>query len=509
MNHTVRLILGDQLNPDHSWYSNLDPNIVYVMIESWDEATYVQHHIQKIVGIFSAMRRFANHLESEGHQIIYRNILKTGKSSIKDELISVCVQIDVTNIEFQQPDEVRLHQNLESIQELGYTIAFTSTEHFISDLAEFEQTFKGKKTFLMETFYRKLRKRTGILMDGEQPLGGSWNYDAQNRRKLPKNHLPPPPYLPETDTTAVYEDIMRADVPYIGVLKDPKHFYWPTSPEQAWKVFDHWIEVAFPFFGDFQDAMTVSDWALYHSRISFALNTKMISPLEVCKRAEAAFRSREDIPINAAEGFIRQLLGWREFMRNVYAYRMPEFGQENFFEHTRKLPDWFWTGKTKMKCQSHAISQSLTHAYAHHIQRLMVTGNFLLLAGIDPDQVDLWYLGIYIDAFEWVEITNTRGMSQYADGGWIATKPYVASANYMKKMGDYCDNCHYNPKTKIDENSCPLNALYWDFFDRNRDKLGSNFRLGMVYRTYDKMNSEQKLAIKTKAASLLNRINEL
>jgi deoxyribodipyrimidine photolyase-related protein len=287
------------------------------------------------------------------------------------------------------------------------------------------------------------------------------------------------------------------------------HFYWPTTPAQAWEIFDHWLQYGLHSFGDYQDALTTKSWSLYHSRISFALNTKMIQPLEVCQRVETFYRTNPEVPLNAVEGFIRQILGWREFMRCVYWHRMPEFASENFFEFDRKLPQWFWNGETKMKCLSHTIGQSLNHGYAHHIQRLMVTGNFALLAGIDPDEVDLWYLGIYIDAFEWVEITNTRGMSQYADGGWIATKPYVSSANYMKKMGDYCDQCHYNPKTKTDDDSCPFNALYWNFFDSQRDKLQSNFRLGMVYRTYDKMNITVKAGIREKAQSLLDNINAL
>jgi deoxyribodipyrimidine photolyase-related protein len=509
MKNTARLILGDQLNPNHSWYSAPSEHVTFLMFECHDEATYAPHHIQKVAGIFSAMRQFAKHLQNQGHTVHYSTIPMTRQKALDEAIHYSCVQIGVLNLEFQEPDEVRVRSILEKLEHKGYHINFVSTEHFISTQKEFTETFKGKKTFLMETFYRNLRKRTGILMDGKQPLGGTWNYDAQNRKKLPKNHLPPAPYLPSTDVSEVLEDIKEAKIPTIGLLKDPKHFYWPTNPIQAWEIFENWLEYAFPLFGDFQDAMTVNDWALYHSRISFALNTKMISPLEVCKKAEEAFRRRKDIPINAAEGFIRQILGWREFMRGVYWHRMPEFGTENYFGHDRKLPEWFWTGKTKMKCQSHAIGQSLTHGYAHHIQRLMVTGNFLLLAGIDPDEVDLWYLGIYIDAFEWVEITNTRGMSQFADGGWIATKPYVASANYMKKMGDYCDNCQYNPKTKTDKDSCPLNSLYWDFFERNRDKLGNNFRLGMVYRTYDKMSSEQKQAISQKAAELLEQLNQL
>lgn len=346
-------------------------------------------------------------------------------------------------------------------------------------------------------------------MDMGQPAGGKWNYDAQNRKKLPKNHLPPPPFVPSTDVSTELKDALAAQLPTIGKLENPKHFYWPTTPTQAWEIFDHWLQYGLPSFGDYQDALTTKSWSLYHSRISFALNTKMIQPLDVCQRVEAHYRANPEVPLNAVEGFIRQILGWREFMRCVYWHRMPEFADENFFGFDRKLPQWFWNGETKMKCLSHTIGQSLNHGYAHHIQRLMVTGNFALLAGIDPDEVDLWYLGIYIDAFEWVEITNTRGMSQYADGGWIATKPYVSSANYMKKMGDYCDQCFYNPKTKTEDDSCPFNALYWNFFDSQRDKLQSNFRLGMVYRTYDKMNADVKAGIREKAQSLIDNINTL
>tara|TARA_B110000093_G_scaffold806_1_gene735 strand:- start:6267 stop:7307 length:1041 start_codon:yes stop_codon:yes gene_type:complete len=346
-------------------------------------------------------------------------------------------------------------------------------------------------------------------MDGKEPHGGQWNLDHQNRKKLPKNHLLPPAYLPSTDVTKVYHDVQQAGLKTIGTLQDAKQFYWPTNTDQAWEVFDHWLNHKFGLFGDFQDAMTVKDWALYHSRISFALNTKMIDPLEVCRRAEDKYRTDPSIALNAAEGFIRQILGWREYMRNVYWTSMPDFASANYFNHKSDLPDWFWTGKTKMKCQEHAITQSLQYGYAHHIQRLMVTGNFALLAGIDPDQVDQWYLGIYVDAFEWVEITNTRGMSQYADGGKIATKPYVASANYMNKMGDYCTNCSYDRKTKTETNSCPLNTLYWDFFDRNRSKLNTNFRLGMVYRTYDKMGPELKDQIRKRAFYLHEHLNEL
>ena len=509
MGKTLRLILGDQLNAQHSWFSTVNNEHTFVMIESREEGSYAPHHIQKVVGIFSAMRQFAHSLKSQGHQLHYHKILDSTQANLRTVLASIAQQYGAERIELQEPDEWRLREDLEQLKDEGFKITWCSSEHFISTREEFEGLFEGKKTFLMETFYRALRRRTGILMDMAQPAGGKWNYDAQNRKKLPKNHLPPAPFVPSTDVSAELKDAQAAQLPTIGKLENPKHFYWPTTPTQAWEIFDHWLQYGLPSFGDYQDALTTKSWSLYHSRISFALNTKMIQPLDVCQRVEAHYRANPEIPLNAVEGFIRQILGWREFMRCVYWHRMPEFADENFFGFDRKLPQWFWNGDTKMKCLSHTIGQSLNHGYAHHIQRLMVTGNFALLAGIDPDEVDLWYLGIYIDAFEWVEITNTRGMSQYADGGWIATKPYVSSANYMKKMGDYCDQCFYNPKTKTEDDSCPFNALYWNFFDSQRDKLQSNFRLGMVYRTYDKMNADVKAGIREKAQSLLDNINTL
>ena len=509
MGKTLRLILGDQLNAQHSWFSTVNNEHTFVMIESREEGSYAPHHIQKVVGIFSAMRQFAHSLKSQGHQLHYHKILDSTEANLRTVLASIAHQYGAERIELQEPDEWRLREDLEQLKDEGFKITWCSSEHFISTREEFQGLFEGKKTFLMETFYRALRRRTGILMDMGQPAGGKWNYDAQNRKKLPKNHLPPPPFVPSTDVSTELKDALAAQLPTIGKLENPKHFYWPTTPTQAWEIFDHWLQYGLPSFGDYQDALTTKSWSLYHSRISFALNTKMIQPLEVCQRVEAHYRANPEIALNAVEGFIRQILGWREFMCCVYWHRMPEFADENFFGFDRKLPQWFWNGDTKMKCLSHTIGQSLNHGYAHHIQRLMVTGNFALLAGIDPDEVDLWYLGIYIDAFEWVEITNTRGMSQYADGGWIATKPYVSSANYMKKMGDYCDQCFYNPKTKTEDDSCPFNALYWNFFDSQRDKLQSNFRLGMVYRTYDKMNADVKAGIREKAQSLLDNINTL
>lgn len=507
---TLRVILGDQLNAEHSWFKETNPNVLYAFFECWEEATYVRHHIQKVVGIFSAMRQFADFLKLRNYKVHYIKLSENPHKSLTESITFVSNLYDVDQIELQYPDELRVYNNLKSlISQNEKIISFVSSEHFITTPQKFKSIFSGKKSFLMETFYRTVRKEFNILMDDDKPLGGTWNLDAQNRKKLPKNHEFGPRYFPSTDVTEVLKEVQSSGILTLGNINNPEQFPWPTNAKQAWAVFDHWLENGFAHFGSFQDAMTTKDWALYHSRISFALNLKLIHPLEVCQKAEAYFRSHADVPLNAAEGFIRQILGWREFMRGVYWNRMPEFGAENFFNHTATLPQWFWTGNTKMACQKHAIEQSLEYGYAHHIQRLMVTGNFLLLAGVHPDEVDLWYLGIYIDAFEWVEITNTRGMSQFADGGWIATKPYVASANYMKKMGDYCDRCAYDPKGKTEENACPLNALYWDFFDRHRELLASNFRLGMVYRTWDKMNADQKEGILDRANFLKSNLDKL
>jgi deoxyribodipyrimidine photolyase-related protein len=291
---------------------------------------------------------------------------------------------------------------------------------------------------------------------------------------------------------------------------DEDNFIWPVSREESLELLEFFEKQCLPDFGDFQDAMKTDEWSVYHSRLSFSMNSKMLHPLEVIRAVEDAWaRTEKKYPLSAAEGFIRQILGWREFMRGVYWAKMPAYARKNHFRHERELPSWFWTGKTKMNCLSQAINQSLDYAYAHHIQRLMVTGNFALLAGVHPDDVDRWYLGIYIDAVQWVEITNTRGMSQFADGGLLATKPYVSSANYMHKMSHYCTDCHYNYKAKTGDQACPFNSLYWHFYDRNRHRLKNNPRVGMMYRVWDKMGQEQKQAILKQARGYLDHINEL
>jgi deoxyribodipyrimidine photolyase-related protein len=354
-----------------------------------------------------------------------------------------------------------------------------------------------------------MRKRFDVLMEGEQPAGGDWNFDTENRRPYDGRVPIPPPLVFENDVSGIIETIRRSKVKTFGEI-DPRRLIWPIDRPQALKLLAAFIADGLPHFGTYQDAMTVKSWSLFHCRLSFALNVKILHPLEVVTAAVNAWKEDpQRIAIQQVEGFVRQILGWREYMRGVYWALMPDFAGMNFFGHDLPLPDFYWTAETRMACLAAAIGQSLKHAYAHHIQRLMITGNFALLAGIHPDEVDAWYLGIYIDAIQWVEMPNTRGMSQFADGGIVATKPYVSSANYINKMSDYCGSCSYDPKKKYGEAACPFNAFYWDFYDRHRDKLAPNPRIGMMYRTWDRMAAAERKRILQQADIYRRDLNAL
>lgn len=507
----LRLILGDQLNHQHSWYETKDDDTIYCLFEMRQETDYVKHHIQKVVAFFMAMRAFGEHLRAEGHQVIYYQLDDSDNTqSLTDNLKQLIKEHKIERFEYQLPDEYRLDQQLRDFcDSLVVPAQNYDTEHFLSKRDDLERFFEGKKTYLMESFYRNMRKQYDILMDGDDPVTGKWNYDADNRKKIPKDHVPPQAKSFGKNVEEIVQLLKDHGVKTFGNI-DAQNFIWPTTRAKSLEQLNFFLEECLENFGRFQDAMTPKYWSLYHSRISFSLNAKLLHPLEVIKAAEKYWYDHQDkITIAQVEGFIRQILGWREYMRGVYWAKMPEFAEKNYLEHDRKLPDWFWTGKTKMHCLRHSIQQSLDYAYAHHIQRLMITGNFALLAGIDPDQVDEWYLGIYIDAIEWVEITNTRGMSQFADGGIVGTKPYVSSANYVHKMSHYCKDCHYDYKAKTGPKACPFNSLYWNFYDRHEDKLAKNPRIGMAYRLWNKMESENKEAILRQADTYLKEIEEL
>ena len=508
---TLRLILGDQLNSNHSWFQKVDNSVEYVLMEVASETDYVRHHIQKVIGFFAAMREFSKELQVKGHRVIYFQLNDTNnKQSFESNLNALLTVGNYTKFEFQEPDEYRVDEHLKNFcVSLSIPFECVSSEHFLSERHFLSQFFEGKKTYLMENFYRQMRKNHSILIEGTNPVGGKWNFDADNRKKIPANHVVSLPLIFSNDTSEIEIEIQKANVKTIGSVNS-KQFLWPINRSQSLELLDFFVEHCLPFFGTFQDAMQQNQRSIYHSRLSFSMNTKMISPKEVIDAAILSWeKNPSEISLNQLEGFVRQILGWREYMRGIYWAKMPEYSTLNFFENTASLPDWFWTGKTKMNCLSQAINQSLDFAYAHHIQRLMITGNFALLAGVNPDEVDAWYLGIYIDALEWVEITNTRGMSQFADGGIVGTKPYVGSATYIDKMSNYCGNCHYKKELKTGEKACPFNSLYWNFYDRNEAKLASNPRIGMMYNVWRKMEQSQKTALLQQAEIYLNKINEL
>jgi deoxyribodipyrimidine photolyase-related protein len=501
MTKTLRLVLGDQLNSQHSWFATPNPSVTYLMLEIRQETDYVTHHIQKVVGFFLSMRQFAQELQEQGHQFIYLTLDDPqNQQSLTAQIQTLVRKEEFTRFEYLLPDEYRLDQQLKACcAELGIASRAFDTEHFLSDREFLANFFKGKKTFLMESFYREMRRKYQVLMEGNQPLTGQWNYDQDNRQALKDKSLILPPRLHPKQVGSILDMLDSCGVSTIGTL-DREAFVWPTSRKESLELLDHFCKHLLVYFGSYQDALTAWDPYLFHSRLSFSLNCKLISPLEVVQTVEGYWlRHQDQIGIAQVEGFIRQIIGWREYMRGIYWAKMPEFAQLNYFGHERKLPDWFWNGKTKMNCLSQSIQQSLDLAYAHHIQRLMVTGNFALLSGIHPDEVDRWYLGIYIDAIEWVEITNTRGMSQFADGGIVGTKPYVSSANYIKKQGNYCGTCAYQADKKTGEGSCPFNSLYWHFHARNRELLEKNPRIGMVYRTWDKISNQQAILAQAEA----------
>nr|WP_314838372.1 cryptochrome/photolyase family protein [uncultured Flavobacterium sp.] len=505
----LRLILGDQLNATHSWFQEKDDTTIYLLAEMRQETDYVKHHIQKVVAFFQAMRHFYTDLKDKGHQVIYFEITALDNPQNLDQLITSCIEkYGITKFEYQLPDEYRLDQQLKLIcSKLTIETQAFDTEHFYTKREELTDFFEGKKLLLMENFYRHMRKKHHVLMDGSTPVGNQWNFDADNRKKYKGEVLVPPAKKFGTDIEALLSQIEKAGVNTFGTI-DPKNFDWPTSRAQALEQLDYFCGHLLLHFGDYEDAMHTDEKYLFHSRLSFAMNSKMLSPKEVIETVVAYYHEHESsISISQVEGFVRQILGWREYIRGIYWKEMPNYTKMNALNNTNKLPDFFWTGQTKMNCMSHAINQSLKDAYAHHIQRLMVIGNFTLLTQIHPDEVDNWYLGVYIDAIEWVEMPNTRGMSQYADGGIIATKPYVSSGSYINKMSNNCAKCHYNVKEKFGDKGCPFNTLYWNFLDEKKEYFKGNQRMGMMLNLLKKIDPEDLYKIKLKANEIINNMD--
>ncbi len=507
---TLRLILGDQLNIKHSWFKEADDNVLYCMFEMRQETDYVKHHIQKVIGFFSAMRQFSQDLKAQGHNIIYYHINDTeNKQHLTENLNALIQHHQINRFEYILPDEYRLDDQLNTFcKTLDIASNHVTAEHFYTSRNDLATFFEGKKQYLMENFYRDMRKKHDILMVGDQPEGGKWNYDKSNRNKWQGDVEIPHYKWFKNDVSDVISDIEISGIETIGNFTT-QTFSYPITRAQALEQLKYFCQELLIHFGTYQDAMHTNETYLFHSRLSFAMNLKLISPKDIVTTVMNYYRKHgDDIEISQVEGFIRQIIGWREYMRGMYWAFMPDYKSQNQLNNSNALADFFWTGNTKMNCLKHAITNSLDNGYAHHIQRLMITGNYALLTQTDPDEVDDWYLGIYVDAIEWVQLTNTRGMSQYADGGKIATKPYVSSGSYINKMSNYCSECHYNHKKKTDDNACPFNSLYWNFLDEKRQELSNNFRMKMMYSVLDKMDKTQLQNLKERAQHIITNQDE-
>lgn len=487
------LILGDQLTDGLGAVGDIDPEQDHVLLaEVMEEASHVPHHPKKIALIFSAMRHFAEALRERGIQVHYVALDDPDNSgSLPGELLRWTQRLDPAEVHLTECGDWRLEQ---ALRHCGVPIHWHPDSRFLCTREAFAVWAKGRKQLRMEFFYREMRRDSGLLLNPDgTPEGGAWNFDADNRKSLPKGVHPPLPLCVEPD--AITRDVLalvgQRFASHYGSLEG---FDYPVTAEQAERLWQHFLDNGLADFGDYQDAMADGEPFLFHSRISAALNIGLLDLRRICAEVEAAYRAG-DVPLNAVEGFIRQLIGWREYVRGIYWLRMPEYAEGNRFGNSRALPAFYWTGKTRMNCMRQAIGQTLEHAYAHHIQRLMVTGNFALLAGIAPKDICDWYLAVYMDAFDWVELPNTLGMVMHADGGYLGSKPYCASGQYIKRMSNHCQGCSYKVSESTGESACPFNALYWHFLMRHREPLERNPRIGMVYRNLARMTEAKQQAL--------------
>ncbi|MFS4439541.1 cryptochrome/photolyase family protein [Paracoccaceae bacterium GXU_MW_L88] len=500
MTRRLVLILGDQLSRNLSSLKGGEKaKDVILMAEVAAEADYADHHKQKLALVFAAMRHFAEELREAGWTVDYRTL----DEEVPDLATAAAEAIKAHEPEMlivTEPGEYRLWDEMQDWEaRLGIPVLLREDERFLCSHQDFANWAEGRKSLLMEHFYREMRKRTGLLMDGDKPEGEKWNYDAENRKPAKDDlFLPAPPKGADDEITAAVLDMVEARFPdHYGKLRP---FHWQVTREGAEAARDRFLKDALPDFGRYQDAMLTGKPWMYHSVLSAYINLGLLDPLDLCERAEAEYRAGR-APLNAVEGFIRQIIGWREYVRGIYWLKMPDYAEVNELGADRPLPDFYWTGETEMHCLSQAIGQTIETAYAHHIQRLMITGTYALLIGADPQALHRWYLGVYADAYEWVELPNTIGMSQHADGGLLATKPYAASASYVDRMSDYCGDCVYDPKAKTGEGACPWNALYWDFIARHQDRFENNHRMRMMVASWRKKDEADQKALRTAAAA--------
>jgi deoxyribodipyrimidine photolyase-related protein len=502
---TLRLVLGDQLTRSLASLGDIDPaRDTVLLVEVHDEATYVRHHKQKIAFLFSAMRHFAAELAGQGLRVDYVRLDDPGNTgSFGGELERAIARHRPERVIVTEPGEWRVWQMMLDWRErLDVPLEIRGDDRFVATRDEFAAWAKGRKSYRMEFFYREMRRKTGLLMRDGEPEGGEWNYDRENRETLPAG-LPLPRrrrFEPDAVTRAVLDLVAARFGNHFGDLEP---FGWGVTRADALLALDDFIDHALARFGDYQDAMRAGEDFLFHGLISPYLNAGLLTAREVCDRAEAAWRQGR-APLNAVEGFIRQIIGWREFVRGLYWHEMPGYADSNHLAARRPLPAFYWTGETPMRCLAECIGTTRRNAYAHHIQRLMVTGNFALLAGISPAEIEEWYLIVYADAYEWVELPNVHGMVMHADGGLLGSKPYAASGAYIDRMSDYCAGCAYDPAVKSGPKACPFNYLYWNFLIENEARLSCNPRMAMPYRTLARFTAERRAAISGEARAFLD-----
>ena len=499
------LVLGDQLDPQASAFDGFDPAQDAVwMAEVAEESTHIPSGQPRIALFLSAMRHFAETLRVLGRPLHYTRLDDTSNhGSLAAQLAHDLRQLQPRELVLTAPGDWRVLRGLQAVaREAGLPLEIRDDRHFYTTVRDFAAHAKGRKSLRMEYFYREQRRRYQVLMDGEEPVGGRWNYDSENRQPFgPEGpgFLPQAPqFAPDAITQEVIALVRTRFAQHPGSLE---HFAWPVTREQALQALQSFISERLPHFGPWQDAIWPGEPWLYHAQLGAALNLKLLNPREVVAAAEAAYRAGQ-VPLASAEGFIRQILGWREYVRGIYWTRMPGYLEGNALDAHQPLPAWYWDGRTDLACLHDAISQTLEHGYAHHIQRLMVTGLYALLLGVEPKEVHAWYLGVYVDAVEWVELPNTLGMSQHADGGLMTSKPYIASGKYIERMSPLCKGCRYDPAQRTGENACPITTLYWDFLLRHETRLAANPRTALQVKNLARLDPQERHAIQERAGAL-------
>jgi deoxyribodipyrimidine photolyase-related protein len=507
------IVLGDQLDRGGAAFDAFDKARDRVwMAEVAEESTHVWTHKARIAVFLAAMRHFRDTLVAEGIEVDYTELAAKPRAGETMSLAATLVASLAAarkakrfpeKLVVVEPGEWRVRQALEAVaREAGLPLEIRTDRHFFTTAAEFAAHAQGRKQLRLEYFYRPLRAKFGILMDDDEPAGGQWNYDAENRGAFPKagpGKLPAPRrFEPDHLTRDVLDLVAKRFAKHPGSLD---HFDWPVTPADARAALDDFLAHRLANFGRYQDAIWTGEPWLWHSRLSQAMNMKLLDPRDVVAGAERAWRNG-NVPLEAAEGFIRQVIGWREYVRGIYWHLMPEYLERNALGAEAALPSFYWSAETEMNCLRDAIGQTMKHGYAHHIQRLMVTGLFAMLLGVRPQEVHRWYLAVYVDAVEWVELPNTLGMSQFADGGVMASKPYCATGAYIDRMSNACKGCRYDPKQAAGPEACPFTTLYWDFLARHQKLLAKNQRMSMQLKNLSRKDASELRAIRRHADEL-------